>query len=84
MPRDFAPTETAPVDPCLNAWPAPSAGLDTCQYMAGDPDVGDAGKCGLPVVGRRPYCAAHRRLCVRPPVPFKQLLRLAGVLGPGQ
>ena len=58
-----------------------------CQFIAAGapaeayatPPGRGAGKCGRPIVRHSPYCAEHHRLCVRPPLPFKYLLRLAGL-----
>ena len=71
MPRD--------INGLLEESAGATAGLGwACQFMAG-PAVGDAGKCGLPVVGRSAYCARHHRQCVRAPMPYEALLRLAGI-----
>ena len=71
MPRDFKGL------PGMDAG-AP-AGLGwACQFIAGSAG-GDAGKCGLPVVGHSAYCERHRRQCVRAPMPYTALLRLAGI-----
>ena len=82
MPRDFNPVGRAPLPDAANIWMLPTDPGDDaalCQFMSGDPGDGDVGKCGLPVVRRSAYCARHHRDCVRPSMPYRLLLRLAGL-----
>ena len=77
MPRDLLPSVPPTAGADFGAWPGPVIGIAGCQYIAAETPSTDAAKCGLPVVADSVYCAIHRRRCVRPPLPFDVLLRLA-------
>ena len=36
-----------------------------CQYIAGEPTGGDAGKCGRPIHAGSAYCEEHHDACHR-------------------
>ncbi len=77
MLRDLLPSVPPAAGTDVGTWPDPMIGIAGCQYIAAETAATDAAKCGLPVVADSVYCAIHRRRCVRPPLPFEVLLRLA-------
>ena len=77
MSRDPLPCVSPAASADFGAWPGPVIAAAGCQYIAAETAATDAAKCGLPVVADTVYCALHRRRCVRPPLPFELLLRLA-------
>ncbi len=52
------------------------AAVHRCQFIAGEPSMDDACKCGLPTEGAS-YCQLHQLFCTMPATPWNLRMALA-------